>query len=658
MLFSFTAGNKFFRVVRLGWGSLLGLCLLLGAARAGAQEASSVVMFPPDMAAFPRLNLYFDVHDERGEFIHGLKVSDLQLWENGTALPALELYELRPGVQAVFVLNPGNSFAIRDSQGISRYDFVAESLSAWARSRQGSTVDDLSLLISTGVERGHFTDPLELVSALESFVLDTSRVPPGLEVLNRAVDIAADQTPRPGMERAILFITSPIEGDITFGVQNLVARASQERVRIFVWLVASPQVFQSSIATLLTQLAQQTGGELFAFSGEEALPNPESYLNSRRDIYRLVYDSRITTGGGQALKLEILHDGQVIASPDLAFDFDLRPPSPAFISPVLELHRTLPVDTDRTLAGEGNIDELAPRAQDLQVLYEFPDGRIRPLVRTALYVDGVLVAENLQPPFDRFTWDLSRYVESGQHILQVEAQDSLGLSGNSVQLPVEISVVLPETNPLSTVLRYWPALAGLAAVLALSAWLLVQVWRGRLQPRILRMAKEMRPGRRWLAGVSNLTSVFSEGRRTPGRRSRRSPAWTNRLNWPQRRLVAKPDAYLLPIYEGEGRPSAAPISITSHEITLGRDPGLAIIAIDDPSLDGLHARLVRDAEGSFRLIDQGSVAGTWVNYTLVSADGVTLEDGDLVYIGRVGFRFTERAPKRVRRLSVQEMNLL
>ena len=645
-------------MIRLGWGGLLCLWLLLGAARAGAQDASSVLLLPPDTSAFPRLNVYFDVHDERGGFIHGLKTGDLQLWENGAALPALELYELRPGVQAVFVLNPGNSFAIRNSQGVSRYDFVAESLSSWALSRQGSSIDDLSLLISTGGERTHFTGLLELVSALESYELDTSRVPPGLEVLNRAVDIAADQAPRPGMEKVILFVTSPIEGDITFGVQNLVARASQERVHIFVWLLASPQVFQSSIVTVLTQLAQQTGGELFAFSGEEALPNPESYLSSRRDIYRLVYASRITTGGGQTLKLEIRQDDQVISSPDLAFDFDLRAPNPAFISPVLEVQRSLPEDSDRAQVGEVNPAELLPNAQELQVLYDFPDGRIRPLVRTALYVDGALVAENLQPPFDRFTWDLSRYVESGQHILQVEAQDSLGLSGQSVQLPVEISVILPESNPFSTVLRYWPALAGLVAVLALSAWLLVLIWRGRFQPRILRMAKEMQPGRRWLSSVSSLTSVLSDARRPAGRRSRRSPAWANRLNWPHRRLVAKPDAYLMPIYENEGRPSLAPIPITSHEITLGRDAGQSLIAIDDPSLDGLHARLVRDAEGSFRIVDQGSVAGTWVNYMPVSAEGVALEDGDLVYIGRVGFRFTEQRPKRIRKPSVQEMDLL
>jgi pSer/pThr/pTyr-binding forkhead associated (FHA) protein len=58
---------------------------------------------------------------------------------------------------------------------------------------------------------------------------------------------------------------------------------------------------------------------------------------------------------------------------------------------------------------------------------------------------------------------------------------------------------------------------------------------------------------------------------------------------------------------------------------------------------------VRKEDGSFRLVDEGSVAGTWVNYSSVSSDGVTLEHGDLIHIGRVNFRFTQRDPLRQRK---------
>jgi DEAD/DEAH box helicase domain-containing protein len=45
----------------------------------------------------------------------------------------------------------------------------------------------------------------------------------------------------------------------------------------------------------------------------------------------------------------------------------------------------------------------------------------------------------------------------------------------------------------------------------------------------------------------------------------------------------------------------------------------------------------------------GSVAGTWVNYMLVPTTGTRLEHGDLIHIGRVGFRFSLREPQRVRK---------
>jgi hypothetical protein len=90
------------------------------------------------------------------------------------------------------------------------------------------------------------------------------------------------------------------------------------------------------------------------------------------------------------------------------------------------------------------------------MLVEFPDGHKRALKRTALYVDGVQIAENTSEPFDKFTWDLSGYNSSGQHSLQVLAEDELGLSKTSLSLPVSVTVVLPP--------------GGLVALLAKNSW--------------------------------------------------------------------------------------------------------------------------------------------------------------------------------------------
>ena len=71
--------------------------------------------------------------------------------------------------------------------------------------------------------------------------------------------------------------------------------------------------------------------------------------------------------------------------------------------------------------------------------------------------------------------------------------------------------------------------------------------------------------------------------------------------------------------------------------------------LNDPSLDPLHARLTRSESGLFRLADNDSVAGTWINYTPVSKEGSQLEHGDLVHFGHIGFRFIIRQPIRVRK---------
>jgi pSer/pThr/pTyr-binding forkhead associated (FHA) protein len=114
-------------------------------------------------------------------------------------------------------------------------------------------------------------------------------------------------------------------------------------------------------------------------------------------------------------------------------------------------------------------------------------------------------------------------------------------------------------------------------------------------------------------------------------------------------LNPKAEAYLAFLPDSVEKLSAAPISITAGELTFGLDTSQASFVLDDPSVDGLHARLVRQEDGSFLLVDQGSVAGTWVNYAEVPSEGQVLQHGDVIHFGRVGFRFTLRSPQYVRK---------
>ena len=79
--------------------------------------------------------------------------------------------------------------------------------------------------------------------------------------------------------------------------------------------------------------------------------------------------------------------------------------------------------------------------------------------------------------------------------------------------------------------------------------------------------------------------------------------------------------------------------------------------LESPTVDGLHARLYRDQDDVFFLADQGSVAGTWVNYAPISTGGARLEHGDLIHIGRVTFRFELTDPSRVKPFEIQVVEL-
>jgi hypothetical protein len=161
---------------------------------------------------------------------------------------------------------------------------------------------------------------------------------------------------------------------------------------------------------------------------------------------------------------------------------------------------------------------------------------------------------------------------------------------------------------------------------------LVLVIGGKIRPRAHRAAKH----RRRSDPVTQPVHFATEP--TLHRRA----GWANRLQWPQRAAGPQAHAYLYTIHDPDQLDTVPPIPITTDEVTLGSDQGMSTLLLDDPSVEALHARITRQEDGSFRLSDVGSIAGTWVNYSPVSKGGTRLEHGDLIHIGRIGFRFMLR----------------
>ena len=412
----------------------------------------------------------------------------------------------------------------------------------------------------------------------------------------------------------MLYITSlPAPADIPV-LQNLAQRATAGTVHIYVWLVASQDYFSTAGATALKDLALQTGGQIFLFSGREQLPNPEQYLASLRHAYRLEYSSGILASGTHTLSVQVNLNGVALSSTELSFELDIQPPNPILVSPPGQIVRTAP--DERTTA----VSAFLPTRQEIDILVEFPDKRQRPLVRTVLYADGVQVAENTSAPFDKFAWDLSGYAASGEHILTVEALDSYGLSKVSLGIPVLVTIVRPPSGLLPWLSRnsLWVALG---AVLFAGGGLAAILSRGRVR-------KQEPPA--------------------TGRRSRRDPltqgvppeGGKRNLRLPWNRPARTSAATMVRLRDTGVAFTAPPISIGPGEVIFGSDPLQATYILDDPSVSPLHARLKQE-HGEYILSDEKSVAGTWVNYEQVTTPR-RLKHGDVLHFGRLSYRFMLR----------------
>ncbi len=601
---------------------------------ARAQTAAYAEIASINARGFPQVTALVDVFHANGQFITGLKPSDMTVYEDGQPHEVDSLTEVPSPVQLVVAINPGPSLAIKDGSGAPRMERVTNALNQWIESQPNDSNDDLSLISLSGSLISHANADDWTVS-LNSFKPDFRNTVPNLQTLAIALDTVGSASPQPGMKRAVLFITPHLDDpNIDNTIAPLIQRAIDAKIRVFVWFVDAENFFVTASANAFKSIAQQSGGSFFAFSNREPFPDLNAYFAPLRYIYNLSYISELATSGDHTLGLYVeTPDGQIPAL-DKTFSVDVQPPNPIFISPSLQITRQPPEDDPY------NTKMLVPEQQDIEIIVEFPDGHKRNLSRTALYVDGQLVDENISAPFNKFTWDLSLYNESGQHEIIVEAEDVLGLKKSSMGLPVTLTVVLPPRGIPALLARYRSYLVlgaiGLAG-LALFAILL----RGRIGGGIVKERQDKK--KRFEDPVTQPVVALTEPANSAKKRSKTQPRRTSWLPSRSPRLPEAP-AYLIRLTNGGEPASVAPIPVSERDMTFGTDPVQSMRVLDDPSIAPLHARIKQMDDGVFMIYDHGSIAGTWVNFEPVAREGHRLAHGDRIHIGQLVYRFNLSQP--------------
>jgi hypothetical protein len=599
-----------------------------------AQTAAYAEIAAIDVQDFPQVSALLDVYDANGNFLAGLRPSDLTAYENGEPRPVDSINVLAPPAQIVVAVNPGPPLAVRDGNGVSRFEKVVTALEIWANSQPADSRDDLSLVSLSGSLINHANVSDWFVS-LNSFKPDFRNSTPNLQTLAIALDTVNAATPQPGMKRAVLFITPRMDDpNIDNTIAPLISRAVDSDVRVFVWFVDAEEYNLTASANAFKSLAQQTNGSFFTFSGRESFPDPNAYFAPLRNIYSLTYTSSLTTPGEHALGIYVESPQGTIPAPNKTFSINIEPPNPIFLSPPLEITRQPPADDPY------NAQALIPSEQVIEIIVEFPDGHKRELTRTSLFVDGQMVAENTAEPFNQFVWDLSRYDQTGQHQILVEAEDALGLTKSSIGIPVTVTVVKPPRGMQAMVVRYRSELV-LGAIALAGIALLVILLRGR--GRRVSTIDRIETRKKMTDPLTQPVPALTEPSVSAKKKTKTQPRRMGWLGNKQSRVPEAP-AYLIRLTNGGEPASTAPIPLLEKELTIGTDPVQSMQVLDDPSIAPLHARIKQNPEGHFVIHDQGSVAGTWVNLEPVTREGRRLAHGDRIHFGQMLYRFDLKQP--------------
>ncbi len=554
--------------------------------------------------------------DSEGNFVTGLTSNSIALLEDNIPRTVDKLEEIPRGVEFALAFDPGPYFAYRDVSAVTRFVKIMNALQAWVATHADLLGDDLSLVTNAGSAATHSMTTATFSEALSAYHPDLFNISSNPETLSRCLDVVSETAPKPGMKPVVLYITSVPSADAIPALDNLAQRAVSQNIRVNVWIVASQDFFSQSGATALRDLAIRTGGQSVTFSGVEPLPSVEMYLAPVRYTYRITYSSGIRTSGGHALSAQVNLGNETVASDALSFDLDVQAPNPIFLAPPVQIVRAAPDERSTS------ISSFLPTKQTINIIIEFPDGRSRKLVRTALLVDGQIVAENTSEPFDQFNWDLSAYSVSAQHLLSVEVVDSYGLNRVSLGVPVIVTIVRPSLGLLAFLSRnsLWVAMVAIIMAGLGLGWTLTWAMRKKRQAS--------------MAGGGSRRDPLTQSIQADGQH--RGPRLA------RGRQPKQPEAYLVRLKD-DGQPITSPaIPVTSPEMTFGSDPLLVTRILDDPSVSPIHSRL-SEKGGKFILTDEKSIAGTWVNYEVLKAP-CKLQHGDIVQIGRFTYRFMLRTP--------------
>jgi hypothetical protein len=619
--------------------SIATLLILLTTLQAKSQEAEEeqLEIAAIDISNYPNIILNLIVLDGKGEV--PADMMGFILSEDGEPITEFSARQVSKGVDLIVVIDANTSIENRDeANGLSRREKVRDSIVRYANHLMDPREQDRVSIIVPGEGDGRFLEtanmsfPNEVINAINFYETGQLDDTPLNTMMLQALE-RAESKREEGRFQVILLFTDGAQISEQLDYNALTTQALAGDV-VFYGAILGSRADPEEVASLAL-LTDVTGGNLVHLPDAFGTDPLYQEIKARAIQIQIDYRSKLNNNGQHTIRAEL---GEISAESTL--ELIVEPPAI-----ILEVDNSRPI---RRVATNANtpLEEMEPGSQPLVAQVSWSDGYPRTLSTATLLIDGTEVPFT-GPVLDAggmltFNWDL-RSMGEGTYEVQVQVVDELGLIGLSKPLALTIDLEQPqpaptpltqaeptvvptpdpvvEGEPRPAILpNNLPSVGGGLAVILLLALLFVV---GILVIRRRRVEPELEPP----APAPVASQVIEADRFDPYATYALTPEFAS---------DEESKAYLEPLENAPEHQALIPLS--SGNVTLGRDPRLVQIPFNERSVSRLHARII-ETDGAYRIYDEGSASGTYVNFERISLTPRVLNDKDDVHFGRVHLRF-------------------
>lgn len=593
-----------------------------------------------DTSQFPEIGFQLVYLDAENRVL--LDLDDLELLENGRSVSEFAVEPVDVGTELIVVIDANTSIEqLDEAGGLTRREKVRDSLVRYANLfMDPMQVDSVSIIVPEG-DGGRFLDtaaltfPNEVINAINFYETGDLFEPDLNGLMNMALEHAA-ATRDEGRFQAILLFSDAINISERLDFDSLVASAQDDQVAIYGAILGSRA--DAEEIEQMSRLTEPTGGAYVHMPNPVRADELFERIQQRANEARISYRSSIDSGGEH-----VLSAGIAGFQAEESFDLMVEPPAVQ-----MAVDNSRPI---RRAAAEPDIpiEEIEPTQQPLVAEVAWPDEHPRILESAILLVNGQeMPVQNTILGDDgllTFDWDI-RFLDEGTYDLQVQVTDELGLQSTSEPLPLTIEIDRIEPNPTAPPPTSPPpeptsapapgignisfsvvAIGGGALILLLFLVLLVT--------GIVLFRRRRREGEPEPATPSQPDATAGPAAVQPPPGTQFDPGVTYALP-PEFAAAGNVGALLEALENAPEHPKMIPIA--GNNVALGRDAKRVQIAFQDKSVSRLHARILVN-QGMYRIYDEGSSSGTYVNYKRIGLSPQILGDKDIVHLGRVQLRF-------------------